>query len=103
MSSIERISLVVVAAVCIAACDRDAGTRSEDAAVPASPAARVTAQMEEAAQAIGADYMRGVVAELADDRYAGRLPGTEGDVLARTYLAGELSRLGFTPLAPGNS
>ena len=43
------------------------------------------------------------MAELADDRYGGRLPGTEGDMLARAYLAAELARLGFAPGGDGGS
>src|SRR5688572_7322484 len=95
MSSIERISLALVAAACIAGCDRNAGTQSESAAPSAPTAARITPQAESAAQVINGERIRSVIAELSDDRYGGRLPGTEGDLLARRYLAAELMRIGF--------
>ena len=59
--------------------------------------------MDAAAQTISADRMRGVIAEISDDRYGGRLPGTEGDTLARGYLAAELAKIGFAPGAAGGS
>src|SRR5688572_15695835 len=93
MSLIERIALVLIAAAGIAACERDSGTASS----PAQPAGRITPQMDLAGQAITAVRIRDVVAELSDDRYGGRLPGTQGDTLARRYLAAELGRLGFAP------
>jgi Zn-dependent M28 family amino/carboxypeptidase len=63
--------------------------------LPPPAASPITAAAEAAAQAIDGEYIRGVVAELADDRYGGRLPGTEGDLLSRSFLAAELARLGF--------
>lgn len=39
-----------------------------------------------AANAISGDRLRGIVAEIADDRYEGRAPGTAGDLLTRQYL-----------------
>ncbi|HSC15952.1 MAG TPA: peptidase M28, partial [Gammaproteobacteria bacterium] len=82
------------------ACERDAGTGSQSAAPPAQPAARITPQMDTAAQTITGEKLRRVIAELSDDRYGGRLPGTEGDTLTRQYLAAELARIGFAPGAP---
>src|SRR5262245_60197162 len=99
MSSIKRISLVLIAAAGIAACERDSGTASP----PAQPAGRITPQMETAAQAITSVRIRDVVAEISDDRYGGRLPGTQGDTLSRRYLAAELKRLGFAPGAADGS
>ncbi|HEY3516636.1 MAG TPA: peptidase M28, partial [Gammaproteobacteria bacterium] len=93
MSLIERIALVLIAAASIAACERDSGTASS----PAQLGGRITPEMDLAGQAITAVRIRDVVAELSDDRYGGRLPGTQGDTLARRYLAAELSRLGFAP------
>src|SRR5262245_44124471 len=100
MSSIKRISLVVIAVVGIAACDRGADTSSPSAAPPAQAASRITPQMETAAQAITGEKIRRVIAEIADDRYGGRLPGSEGDALARRYIAAELQRIGFAPGSP---
>jgi Zn-dependent M28 family amino/carboxypeptidase len=101
MSSTERSSwkravLALAAVGCVAACGRDAGTSDQTAAAPPPAASPVTAAAEAAAQAIDGEYIRGVVAELADDRYGGRLPGAEGDLLSRSFLAAELARLGFT-------
>jgi Zn-dependent M28 family amino/carboxypeptidase len=97
MSSTERSWLRAVLALAlagsIAACGREAA--EDQAASLSPPASPITAAAVAAAQAIDGEYIRGVVAELADDRYGGRLPGTEGDLLSRSYLAAELARLGF--------
>jgi Zn-dependent M28 family amino/carboxypeptidase len=102
MSSIKRVSLVLIAAAGIAACDRGADTAPQSAAPPAA-AGRITPQMDAAAQTINGERIRSVVAEIADDRYGGRLPGTEGDTLTRRYLAAELKRIGFAPGGAGGS
>ena len=51
------------------------------AAAGGNPAAEL------AAQEITDDYMRSIVVEISDDRYEGRGPGSQGDVMARAYLA----------------
>src|SRR5213078_4063838 len=48
-----------------------------------------------AANAITGEDIRGVVAEIADDRYMGRAPGSPGDKMTRAYLAKELAARGF--------
>jgi Zn-dependent M28 family amino/carboxypeptidase len=100
-----RAALALVVAVCVAACSRDGDSAPEGAssAAPARPAPLIAASAGTAAQAIDGEKIRRVVAELADDRYGGRLPGTEGDKLARAYLAAELARLGFEPGGDGGS
>lgn len=103
MSSIERVAWVLALVVSVAACGRDGGTTSERPAASEPPASRITAAADAAAQTIDGDYIRRVVAEIADDRYGGRLPGTEGDLLTRTYLAAELARIGFSPGAGAGS
>jgi Zn-dependent M28 family amino/carboxypeptidase len=96
------------AAVSLAACERDTPTElgPETAATPAVPpsppvqpvaASRLTQAADAAAAAITGDDIRRVVAEIADDRYAGRMPGTAGDAMTRDYLARELAALGFEP------
>ena len=100
MSSIKRISLVLLTAVGLAACDRDADTGAQSAAPNAEAASRITPQMESAAQMITGEKIRRVIAEISDDRYGGRLPGSEGDMLARRYIAAELQRIGFAPGSP---
>jgi Zn-dependent M28 family amino/carboxypeptidase len=103
MWSIERIGLLLVAAAGIAACERDPATISESTSPPSEAAAQITQQADAAAQTIDGRKLRQVVAELSDDRYGGRLPGTEGDTLSRRYLASELTRVGFAPGSPDGS
>ncbi len=102
MSSIEtiwrrRAALALLVAAFISACQRDVGTAPEivaDSGAP--PAARpITLGAEAAARAIDGETIRSVVVELSSDAYGGRLPGTDGDLRARAYLAAELSRRGF--------
>ncbi len=50
-----------------------------------------------AAEAITADRMRRVIAELASDRYEGRAPGSAGDQLTQRFLSAELQGLGLQP------
>ncbi|MBT8415842.1 MAG: M28 family peptidase, partial [Silicimonas sp.] len=59
--------------------------------------------VEKAELQIQGDYMRGIVAEIADDRYEGRGPGTRGDVAARKYLAEQMAALGLQPGAEDGS
>jgi hypothetical protein len=97
------VALAIVSA--LAACDRDPGSARESAApVAAAPAAsRITPAAVEAAKAIDGDDIRRIVAEISSDDYGGRLPGSEGERKARAYLAAELARLGFEPLAADGS
>ncbi|MEE4162549.1 MAG: M28 family peptidase, partial [Woeseiaceae bacterium] len=52
---------------------------------------------EAAVATISADYMRGIIREISDDRYEGRGPGSAGDKLARDYLVKELKKAGLEP------
>jgi Zn-dependent M28 family amino/carboxypeptidase len=56
-----------------------------------------------ASESITAEAIREVVAEISADRYAGRGPGSEGDVAARAYLANRLEAAGFRPGAADGS
>jgi len=110
MSSINGLSwrltaLALAAAVSIAACQRDTGSTPQVAAggAPASPAARITPAADTAAQAIQGEKLRSTIAEFSSDAYGGRLPGTDGDLKARAYLAAELARRGFAPGAADGS
>jgi Zn-dependent M28 family amino/carboxypeptidase len=58
---------------------------------------------DEASTAIAADGMLADVARLASDEFAGRGPGSEGDRLARAYLAGRLAEMGYEPFFAGGS
>jgi Zn-dependent M28 family amino/carboxypeptidase len=66
----------------------------------AQPAEIFTAENRRAAEAIDAEGLREVVAEIADDRYEGRAPGTAGDEMTLEYLSRALARIGFEPGAP---
>ncbi len=92
-----RAALALAVVGCVAACSGDGDTAPEGAssAAPPRPAPLIAASAGTAAQVIDGEKIRRVVAELADDRYGGRLPGTEGDTLTRAYLAAELARIGF--------
>ena len=52
---------------------------------------------EAAVATISADYMRGIIREISDDRYEGRGPGSAGDQLARDFLVKELENGGLEP------
>jgi len=67
---------------------------------------RAVSVFEEPAHAAAADVLtaesiRVPIAEIADDRYEGRLPGTTGDFLTQAYLAALLDEAGFAPAGPG--
>ena len=83
------------------ACDKqESSTNVLDADVASNggnPAA------EEAALQIQGEYMRGIVAEISDDRYEGRGPGSRGDELARQYLAAQMDAIGLLPGASDGS
>lgn len=50
---------------------------------------------------ISGEYLRSVIAELSSDAYGGRGPGTEGDRMAREWMAAELEANGVAPGANG--
>src|SRR5690349_12437830 len=106
---------LAAALAALAGCQREAPTElgpqsaepvpAPPPASPATPAApsRITPEAIAAANAIKGEDIRGVVAEIADDRYMGRAPGTPGDKMTRAYLAKELEKMGFEPGAAGGS
>ena len=73
----------------------EATASAEGAQAPAASAAVVAA--ETAAKQIEADYLRGIVVEISDDRYEGRGPGSAGDEMARAYLVERMKELGLEP------
>jgi Zn-dependent M28 family amino/carboxypeptidase len=87
----------------LAACERDSGGPNAGETAARARSARITPQAEAAAEVIDAESIRRVVAEIADDRYGGRGPGSDGEALARAYLAAELASTGFTPGAANGS
>src|SRR3954452_17020460 len=94
----------LAALVVLAACHRDAPTELGPATAATGPAppppratapSRITPAMVDAASTIDGDDVRAVVAEIADDRYMGRSPGSPGDKITRAYLAKELAKRGY--------
>lgn len=63
----------------------------------------VVASQQLAAAEINADYIRKIVVEISDNKYAGRGPGTPGDAAARKYLAEEMASMGILPGAADGS
>jgi Zn-dependent M28 family amino/carboxypeptidase len=99
---VKQLTVVVAIALATAltACSREAvtpGTTANDRPSNARPVAGGNPAAEKAALEIQGDYMRGIVAEISDDRYEGRGPGTPGDVAARKYLADQMAALGLQP------
>jgi Zn-dependent M28 family amino/carboxypeptidase len=68
-----------------------------DQAKPDESETVFTPASEVAADLISEDYIRPHIAALSDDAMGGRGPASEGDVLARSYLAEEMARLGLEP------
>ena len=58
---------------------------------------------ETAVATITADYLRGIIEEMADDRYEGRSPGSAGDDMARDYMIARLQQAGLEPGAADGS
>jgi Zn-dependent M28 family amino/carboxypeptidase len=109
----SAIAALLACALVIFGCHRDApaelGAESAQPspapppdATPAAPS-RVTPAAIAAANAITGEDIRAVVAEIADDRYMGRAPGSPGDKMTRAYLAKELAARGFEPGGAGGS
>jgi len=104
--------LALAALLALAGCHRDAPTELGPATAPTEPApppaptaapSRITPAMVEAASTIEGDDVRSVVAEIADDRYMGRSPGSPGDKMTRAYLEKELAKRGYEPGGEGGS
>lgn len=55
------------------------------------------AKWNQAAQSIVADNLLADVTRLASDEFEGRLPGSDGDRLAREYLVQRLAEMGYEP------
>ncbi len=80
-----------IVALSVTACSRPAGSDRSSTPWAATPGADATAAV------IEEDSLREIIAEIASDEYAGRLPGTDGDRMTRRYLAERLERAGFLP------
>ncbi len=99
--------LIAATLATVMACSDQAPQSSQvsapDEATATAAANSFTPEGQKAAEVITGDFLRGVVAEISDDRYGGRSPGTEGDKLARQYLARQLEAFGYQPGAPDGS
>ncbi len=73
-----------------------------ETADPAQENAELSA-LQGAASTIDSERIRSAVAELADDEYEGRGPGTVGDRRAQAYIARTLAALGLEPAAADGS
>ncbi len=96
--SARRLAPIALAALAAfhLACAGEPATRSADSGPP-DDSLGLPAGADAAAEAITAQTLREAVAELSDDRYEGRLPGTPGDAAARAYLIEQLGALGLAP------
>ena len=90
-----RLGIVTASAV-VSACNPAPDER------PAS-AADSGAAISGAARSIDAVGLRSVIEELASDRYEGRGPATEGDLLTQRYLSDALDRMGMLPAGDNDS
>lgn len=102
--------LIVIAALTLAACGGDKVPQEQATEAVVDQASPVDAteaggnpSAEQAALEITDDYMRSIIVEISDDRYEGRGPGSKGDAMARTYLAGRMEELGLEPGAENGS
>ena len=95
---LKRSSAIVAGLVALAAllgsCASEQGESRAAAAFELPPGA------ETAAGAIQTETLSTIVDHLADDTLRGRGPSTEGDRLARRYMAGFLQEVGFEPGGP---
>lgn len=84
----------IAAAIALAACSKE-----ESPPVASGSAGTVAAAVE----LITEDYLREIIKEISDDRYAGRGPATPGDIAARKYLAERMAEMGLQPGAADGS
>ncbi len=96
--------IVLLLMLVLSACggDREA-TDSADSAAAGESSASAESSAEAATALITETYMRDLIVELADDKYEGRGPGSQGDRAAREYLIKELEAIGLEPGAADGS
>ena len=63
----------------------------------------VTVSLAAEPPVISADRIKSAVAHLSSDRFEGRGPGTNGEILAAEYLADEFEKIGLKPIGDGDS
>ena len=103
MKKIQLI-LIVLLGVSLAACSTEEAPQDDAVAETAESTSDAVIEVaggnptaEQASKEITADYLRGIVVEISDDRYEGRGPGSQGDDATRAYLAGRMEELGLEP------
>ena len=101
------IPLLTLGLTILAACG---GEPADTAAAPRASVAPAVLDLaggsraaETAVATITADYLRGIIEEIADDRYEGRRPGSAGDEMARDYMIARLQQAGLEPGAADGS
>ncbi|MGB5626421.1 MAG: hypothetical protein WBM61_11850, partial [Woeseiaceae bacterium] len=95
-----------ILAIAVAGCGKQESTEATTAETEKASTVATAIESpaaDEAALQVQGDYMRGIVAEISDDRYEGRGPGTRGDEMARRYLAEQMAALGLEPGAEDGS
>jgi hypothetical protein len=89
--------LAALLLVTLSACNKPDSASQVDVGQAESTAGVEQSAAQLAAGEINADYIRKIVVEISDDKYAGRSPGTPGDAAARKYLAEEMASMGILP------
>lgn len=99
-----QLTLIAVLGTGLVACSADEVPQDDAVVDTAETSSEVAVEAaggnptaEQASKEITGDYMRGIVVEISDDRYEGRGPGSRGDEMTRTYLAGRMEELGLVP------
>ncbi len=106
MNRLSVLALAVLASAMVGCGKKDAATATDEPALTSPVAVEVSGgnpAAEQAALEIEGDYMRAIVAEISDDRYEGRGPGSRGDEAARKYLVEQLAALELEPGAADGS
>jgi hypothetical protein len=93
--------LLPVVAILLAACTPEESAQSPAEGAQFSPvileAAGGNPAAEAAANEITDPYMREIIAEISDDAYEGRGPGSRGDEMTRRYLIDRMQEIGLEP------
>ena len=88
------------------ACDRPTGDSVPSDTQPPPPETAgepASATAIPAIELIDEDTLKGYIAEISADKYGGRSPGSDGDAMARKYLADTMASFGLQPGGAGGS
>ena len=92
-----RIPSMIAVSVVVSLVACSGGPTSSGVSSETAPSVQFPEGADAAARAISAEQLRLTVTSIASDELMGRGPGTEGDRLARQYLAQRLEGAGFEP------